>query len=137
MKNIFNLIISLIVLISVFVVSCKEETVKTIAEIRVLNVDGEPVPYADIMLTCTSSVNEPCFIEIIGVADENGVFTKEFELPKVLELTAAGNIYDTIITGVLPNIQTTYVKDTICASSFISIRPEETNVKFITLYDCK
>ncbi|MFT5878424.1 MAG: hypothetical protein ACI8SA_002291, partial [Dokdonia sp.] len=70
-------------------------------------------------------------------ADENGVYSREFELPKVLEVTSAGNIYDTIITGTLPDTQMTLSKDTICNTSFISIKPEETSILSITLYDCK
>ena len=120
-----------------FVVSCKEEIEPTIAEVRVVDEDGDPVPYATVLLTCTSSVNKPCEIEIEGIADKNGVYSKEFELPKVLELTAGGNLYDTIITGTLPDTQMTFVKDTICNTSFISIKPEQTSVQTITLYDCK
>lgn len=108
----------------------------TVAEIKVYTEDGEPVPYADILLTCTSSVNQPCEIEIEGKADKNGVYTHTFDLPKVLEVTAAGNIYDTIITGVLPDITITYVKDTICGKTFISIKPEQVSTQTITLYDC-
>jgi len=136
MKNIFNIFVSLALLGLLFVVSCKKEVTPTIAVIKVVTEDGEPVPYADILLTCTSSVNQPCDIEIIGKADANGEYSREFDLPKVLEVTAAGNIYDTIITGVLPDITITYVKDTICGNTFISIKPEETSTQSVTLYDC-
>ncbi|MFT6323984.1 MAG: hypothetical protein ACJAWO_001542 [Halieaceae bacterium] len=137
MKNIFNIVVSFTVLGLLFVVSCKPEITPTIAEIRVVTEDGIPVPFANILLTCTSSVNQPCDIEIEGTADENGVYSREFELPKVLEVTSAGNIYDTIITGTLPDTQMTFSKDTICNTSFISIKPEETSILSITLYDCK
>ena len=137
MKNLFNIVVFLTTLGLLFVISCKKDVTPTIAEIRVFTEDGDPVPFADITLTCTSSVNKPCEIEIIANADKNGIYTKEFELPQVLEVTAAGNIYDTIITGTLPDTTMTFVKDTICGTTFISIKPEETSVQTITLYDCK
>ena len=137
MKGIFGFVVSVAVVGLVFITSCKEKVEPTIAEVRVVNEFGDPVPYADIMLKCTSSVNLPCEIEIIVKADKDGIYVREFELPKVLEITAAGNIYDTIITGTLPDTTMTLVKDTICGTSFISIKPEQTSVQSITLYDCK
>ena len=55
----------------------------------------------------------------------------------VLLITAAGNIYDTIITGTIPDTTLTLVKDTICGFSTISIKPEQTTVQKVILYDCK
>ncbi|MGB0391136.1 MAG: hypothetical protein ACPGRC_06575 [Salibacteraceae bacterium] len=136
MKNIFNIFVSFALLGMLFVVSCKEEVPPTTAVIKVVTEDGDPVPYADILLTCTSSVNQPCDIEIIAKADEKGEYTRDFDLPKVLEVTAAGNIYDTIITGTLPDTQMIFVKDTICGNTFISIKPETTSTQSVTLYDC-
>ncbi len=137
MKNLFNIVVAFMALGMVFIVSCKKEITPTIGEVLVLNEDGFPVPFADVMLTCTSSVNKPCEIEIIGQTDKDGLFTQEFALPKVLEITAGGNLYDTIIQGSLPDTTMTFVKDTICGTSFISIKPEETSRQVIILYDCK
>lgn len=136
MKNIFNIFVSFTIAGLIFVASCKEEVSPNTAVINVYTEDGDPVPFADILLTCTSSVNQPCTIEIVAKADANGQYTRDFDLPKVLEITAAGNIYDTIITGTLPGTTMVFVKDTICGTSFISIKPEETSVQSITLYDC-
>ena len=111
MKNLFQIVVGLMAMTMLFVVSCKEEIEPTNGEVRVLDEDGNPVPYATILLTCTSSVNRPCDIEIEGTADENGVYSREFDLPKVLELTAGGNLYDTIITGSLPDTQMTFLKE--------------------------
>lgn len=137
MKNIFNIFTSFLIVGLVFVVSCKKEIPPTTGVIKVLTEDGEPVPFADILLTCTSSVNQPCEIEIIGKADKNGEYRRDFDLPKVLEITAAGNIYDTTILGTLPDTTLILVKDSICGTSFISIKPEEVSTQSITLYDCK
>lgn len=137
MKNLFQILVGTLAFMMIFVVSCKEDVEPTIAQITVLDENGEPVPFADITLACTSSVNKPCEIEIIGKADKKGVYIREFDLPKVLEITAGGNLYDTIITGALPDTTMTFVRDTICGTSFISIKPEETSVQTITLYDCK
>lgn len=137
MKSILNIATFLIIVGFVFIVSCKKTVEPTIAEVVVLTKDGVPVPFADVLLTCSSSVNLPCEIEILGKADKNGVYTREFELPKVLKVTAAGNIYDTVITGVLPDTTMTITKDTICGTTFISIKPEQTSKQTIMLYDCK
>ena len=137
MKNIFNILFSITLLGFVFLNSCKEDVIPTTAEIRVVNTDGDPVPFADVMLTCTSSVNLPCEIEIIAQADEEGIYKKDFDLPKVLKVVAAGNLYDTIITGILPDTSMTFIKDTICGETFISIKPEQVSVQTIILYDCK
>lgn len=136
MKNLFNIVVALTTLGMVFIVSCKEDITPTIGEVVVVDENGDRIPFADIMLTCTSSVNKPCEIEIIGKADKNGLFSQEFDLPKVLEITAGGNLYDTIIVGTLPDTKMTFLKDTICGSSFISIKPEETSRQTIILYDC-
>jgi hypothetical protein len=136
MKNIFNILVSTALLGFVFLYSCKNEVEPTTAEIRVVNADGEPVPFADIILTCTSSVNLPCEIEIIAQADEGGIYKRDFDLPKVLSVISAGNLYDTIITGVLPDTTMTFIKDTICGETFISIKPEQVSVQTIILYDC-
>lgn len=137
MKNLFNIVVLTIVIGFVFISSCKNDPEPTIAQINVVDKDGFPVPYADVLLTCTSSVNLPCEIEIQGKADVNGVYTKEFDLPKVLLVTAAGNIFDTIITGTLPDTTMTLIKDTICGFTTISIKPEQTSVQRVILYDCK
>ena len=137
MKNIFNIVVFTAILGFVFVSSCKTDPEPTIAEIKVLTQDGVPVPYANVTLTCTSSVNLPCDIEISGTADENGVYTREFDLPKVLIVNAAGNIYDTIITGVFPDTIMTLIKDTICGQTTISIKPEQTSTQKVILYNCK
>jgi len=137
MKSVFNIVTVLVVIGFAFIVSCKKTVEPTVAEIVVVTKDGDPVPFADILLTCTSSVNLPCEIEIEGAADKDGVYKREFELPKVLQVTAAGNIYDTVITGVLPDTTMTITKDTICGTTFISIKPEQTSKQTITLYDCK
>jgi hypothetical protein len=137
MKNVFNVVVSVILLGFVFMMSCNNDVEPTVAEIRVIDLNGNPVPNADIVLSCTSSVNKPCDIEIFGVADENGVFTETFDLPKVLEITAAGNLHDTQIIGTLPDTIMIITKDSICGTSFISIKPEQTSVQSITLYECK
>lgn len=136
MKSIFNIVVSLSLVGFLFILSCKKEVVPTIAEIRVLTEEGEMIPYADILLTCTSSVNLPCEVEIIGKADKNGIFSYEFDLPKVLEVTAAGNIRDTQISGILPDTTMIITKDSVCNTSFISIKPEQTSVQTIILYNC-
>lgn len=137
MKNLFFYVVLVVLGLSLFVSSCKEEVPPTVAKIRVVSQNGEVIPYANILLTCTSSVNLPCEIEIEGVADKNGVYERTFDLPKVLHVYAAGNIYDTIITGSLPDTQMVFVKDTVCGNTFISIKPEETSSTTVILYDCK
>lgn len=137
MKNIFNIVVLAAVVGFVFVSSCKKDPEPTIAEIKVVTQDGVPVPFANVTLTCTSSVNLPCEIEITGKADENGVYAKEFDLPKVLIVTAAGNIYDTIISGTFPDTTMTLIRDTICGQTTISIKPEQTSTQKVILYDCK
>ena len=137
MKNIFQLLFTTLLVGVIFVTSCKKDPEPTIAEVRVVTSDGEPVPNANVTLACTSSVNKPCEVEITGIADKNGVFTHEFDLPSVLLITAAGNLYDTIINGTIPDTTLTFVKDTICGFSTISIKPEQTNVQTVILYDCK
>ena len=84
MKSVFNIVVSFILIGLLFMISCKKEVVPTIAEVRVVTEEGEMIPYADVLLTCTSSVNLPCEVEIIGKSDKNGVFTYEFELPKCI-----------------------------------------------------
>ncbi len=137
MRNIFNIVVSLSLIGFVFITSCKNTVPDTIAEVRVLTEAGNPVPFANIILACTSSVNKPCEIEIFGTADKNGIYTHKFDLPKVLEVTAAGNIRDTQIFGALPDTTMVITKDSICGVTFISIKPEQTSVQTITLYNCK
>lgn len=137
MRSIFNIVISLGLVGFVFITSCKSDVPETIAEVRVFTEDGDPVPYADIILACTSSVNRPCEIEIFATADKNGIYTHKFDLPSVLEVTAAGNIHDTQIFGTLPDTTMIITKDSICGETFISIKPEQTSVQSITLYNCK
>jgi len=137
MKNIFNIVVFTVAIGFIFVSSCKKDVEPTIAQIKVLTKDGVPVPNADVLLTCTSSVNLPCEIEITGKTDENGVFTKEFDLPKVLIVNASGNIYDTQYIGDFPDTQWIITKDTICGQTTISIKPEQTSTQKVILYDCK
>ena len=137
MKNLFNIVVLTAIVGFVFISSCKNDPEPTIAEIKVVTQDGDPVPYATVVLTCTSSVNLPCEVEIHGKADASGVYTKEFDLPKVLLVSAGGNIYDTIITGVLPDTTMTLIRDTICGTTTISIKPEQTSSQRVILYDCK
>ena len=137
MKNVFNVFIFLFLSGFLFIMSCKDKTEPTIAEIRVINQLGEPIPYADVVLACTSSINKPCEIEIIGVADKNGVYEHTFDLSKVLTIYASGNRHDTQITGIQPDTIMTITKDSICGESLISIKPEQTTVQTITLFDCK
>ena len=137
MKNVFNVVIFFSLIGFGFIMSCKDDTPPTIAEVRVINQLGEPVPYADVVLACTSSINQPCDIEIIAITDKNGVYEHTFDLAKVLTIYAAGNRHDTQITGVLPDTIMTITKDSICGESLISIKPEQTTIQTITLYDCK
>ncbi len=137
MKSIFNIAVVATILGFLFVSSCKKDVEPTIAEIHVVSKDGVPIPNADIMLTCTSSVNRPCEIEIIGKADKNGVYTKEFDLPMVLLVTGAGNILDSQLVNVLPDTQWIITRDTICGFTTISVKPEQTSVQTVILYDCK
>ena len=137
MKNVFNIVVFFSLMGFVFITSCKDKTPPTVAQVKVINQVGEPVPYADVVLACTSSINQPCDVEIIGVADENGLFERTFDLSQVLTVYAAGNRHDTQITGVLPDTIMTITKDSICGESLISIKPEQTTLQTITLYDCK
>ena len=137
MKNVFNIVVFFSLISFVFITSCKDDTPPTIAQVKVLNQLGEPIPNADVVLACTSSVNQPCDIEIVGVADENGLFEHTFDLPQVLTVYASGNRHDTQILGVLPDTTMIITKDSICGESLISIKPEQTSLKTITLYDCK
>lgn len=135
MKNVFNIVVIACVAGFAFISSCKKEIVPTIAEIRVITQDGEPVPFAEILLTCTSSVGLPCEIEIEGQANADGIYTKEFDLPKVLLVSAGKLVADTTYVGIPPvPVITT---DTICGSTTISIKPEQTSVQQVILYDCK
>lgn len=132
MKNLFNLVGVLIVVLIVFVTSCKEDLDPTVVEIQVVTDSGEVVPFADVLLSCTSSVNLPCDIEIDGTTDANGKYTREFDLPQVLQVTVGKLVNDTDYT--LGGIVVT--QDTICGNSFVSIKPEETSRATIILYDC-
>jgi hypothetical protein len=137
MKSIFNVVLGVVLIGFAFITSCKETIPDTVAEVRVIDENGEPVPFADIIMACTSSVNKPCEIEIFATADKNGVYVRNFDLPKVLEVTAAGNLRDTQIIGALPDTTMIITKDSICGVTFISIKPEQTSVQTITLYECK
>ena len=136
MKNLFTIVAVLVLSGFVFITSCKKEVTPTIAEVRVVDEDGEPVPYADITMSCTSSVNLPCEVEIFGTTDKNGVYQREFDLPAVLHVYTATRIYDTVIVGVPPNHTITITEDSICGESFISIKPEQTSVQKIITYIC-
>ena len=118
--------------------SCKKNNDPTIAEVHAVDSDGNPVPYVDVILSCTSSYDPPlpCEVYIVGKADEKGVFSHETDLPKVLRVYASTMLRDTIITGILPDTTMTIIKDSICGETFISIKPHETTVQTVVLYDC-
>lgn len=136
MKNLFTIVAVLILSGFAFITSCKKEVTPTIAEIRVVDEEGEPVPYANITMACTSSVNLPCEVEIIGTTDKNGVYQKEFDLPSVLHVYVGSRRIDTVIIGVPPNHTFDITNDSICGESFISIKPEQTSVQKIITYIC-
>jgi hypothetical protein len=114
--------------------SCKEEVAPTVLEIQVLNEDGDAVPNADIVLACTSSVDLPCNVEIIGQTDENGFYSKEFDLPKVLEISVSAIVLDSQLLGLTGMWQ--IKKDSVCGGSFVSIKPEETTHASVIAYNC-
>lgn len=136
MKNLFTIVAVLILSGFVFITSCKKEVIPTVAEIRVVDENGDPVPFADITMSCTSSVNLPCEVEIFGTTDKNGVYQKEFDLPSVLHVYTATRVNDTTIIGIPPNVTIIIESDSICGESFISIKPEQTSVQKIIMYDC-
>ncbi|MDR9398125.1 hypothetical protein [Salibacter sp.] len=113
-----------------------EDDAPTIAEIRTLDTDGEAVADATVLLTCESSVNRPCDIEIEGKTNQNGVYTREFELPKVLKVNAYKVLSDTQVTGVFPDTNITVTYDSICGEAYISIIANEKSRQSIVLYEC-
>lgn len=131
MKNVFNIVGLLFIGLMVTVSSCKEEVAPTILEVQVVTDSGDIVPFANILLTCTSSVNLPCDIEIISNADENGKYTREFDLPKVLQVTVQDTILDTTYTSFGAPIIT---ETPVLGQSFVSIKPEETSRATIIVY---
>jgi hypothetical protein len=134
MKGLFHYVGILLIAATVFVTSCKEEVAPTVLEIQVVTDSGEVVPYADILLTCTSSVNKPCEIEIMAQADANGFYTREFDLPKVLEVTVGAMLVDSMLVGIPP--VWVVEEDSVCGASFVSIKPEETTRATVIAYDC-
>lgn len=133
MKNLFGIVSGLLVVTTLFISSCKEEVPPTILEVQVVTDSGNVVPYANILLTCTSSVNLPCDIEIEGNADQNGKYKREFDLPKVLEVTISDTILDTVYIGTNPI--PIIIEKAVFGSSFVSIKPEETSRATIIVYE--
>lgn len=136
MKHLFTIISVITIASTAFIASCKEDPAPTIAEIRVVDEDDNPVPYADVILACTSSLNLPCEIEIVAEADQFGVYRREFELPSVLQVISEGVLYDTTIIGIPPNETIVIDSVEVCGETFISIKPEQTTVQTVILYPC-
>ncbi len=138
MKTLFKISFFLLIGMSVFALSCKKNNDPTVGEIHAVDKDGNPVPYVDVVLSCTSSYDppEPCEIHHEGQADAKGVFRYKTDLPKVLRVYASTMLRDTIVTGVLPDTTVTIIKDSICGETFISLKPHETTVQTVVLYDC-
>ena len=133
-----------LLLFAIFIVSaasfssCKDDIGPAIAEIQVVDSVGNIVPFANILLTCTSSTNppKPCDIEVITKAESNGKYRKEFDLPLVLKIVASSIVADTTILGVLPDTTMIVTRDSICGETFITVKEDQTNYQTVVLYGC-
>lgn len=109
----------------------------TRGQVMVLNSDGDRVPRANVALTCESSLDRPCDINFSGKTDEDGIYEREFDLPKVLKVNAYKVVMDTTIEGTVPDTTRTISKDSLCGETYISIIEGETNRQTVTLFSCE
>lgn len=116
--------------------ACKKKTEPTVAEITVVTELGKRVPFANITLDCESTISKPCQVKRIGKANSNGVYTTEFELPMVLKVEAYSLFTDTVITGVLPDTVRTIRTDSLCGTTYISIKEATLSRQTVVLYEC-
>jgi hypothetical protein len=116
--------------------ACKKETDPTVAEITVVTEQGKRVPFANITLDCESTISKPCQVKRLGKANANGVYTTEFELPMVLKVEAYSLFTDTVITGVLPDTVRTIRTDSLCGTTYISIKEATLSRQTVVLYEC-
>jgi hypothetical protein len=116
--------------------ACKKETDPTVAEITVVTEQGKRVPFANITLDCESTISKPCQVKRLGKANANGVYTTEFELPMVLKVESYSLFTDTVITGVLPDTVRTIRTDSLCGTTYISIKEATLSRQTVVLYEC-
>lgn len=115
--------------------SCEAEVEPTTAEIYVIDEEGNPVANANVNLVCTSSVNKPCTVDLIGITNSNGKVVFDLELPAVLAVEVSKVTMDTNMVG-WPNPVPEITEDSICGNSFISVLLEEINTKTVVVQSC-
>ncbi len=108
----------------------------TVGEIMTLNADGERVAGSTVRLDCESSINQPCDVEFTGLTDEQGIFRREFQLPKVLRVRAHKIVIDTTVEGTLPDTNQIITRDSICGETYISIIESQVSRQTVVLFSC-
>ena len=131
-------IFAFLFLISLGFVSCNNDEEDTIAQINVVNEEGQRVGNAAVAFTCQSSYDppRPCNIQITGQANSSGFYERKFDLPAVLVVSAFRVVRDTTVVGVLPDTTMIITRDSLCGESFISIQEGETTKKTVVVYEC-
>jgi len=119
-------------------VGCKEENDPTIVQIIAVTEDGAVVPNAVIQFDCESSFDppRPCAAELVGEANRNGFYEREFSSPSVLRVSAFKIDRDTTVLWILPDTNLIITSDSLCGETFVSIQEFSTTRKEIVVREC-
>tara|TARA_B100000780_G_C21119387_1_gene453284 strand:- start:255 stop:680 length:426 start_codon:yes stop_codon:yes gene_type:complete len=126
------------IFLSVFAIACNndDDDDTGVAQVVVVNMNGNRVPQAIVELECESSIDRPCDIFVTGYTDGVGVYETEWTYNKVLKVNAFKVVRDTQIVGVIPDTTHVITADSTCGESYISIRSGETTRQTVVLYEC-
>ena len=133
-----NLLYTVFVFASLFALNACNKLENGIAEVKVIDKEGDAQQGVHVTLFCTDDDPEKeCVVETKGITNTLGVYKTEFELPVVLRVRAVR--YDTTITlqGLPPNQIEKIEVDSLCGEGFITIENNEIASEVITILDCK
>ena len=128
-----------IAFLMVLAIACKkddDDDTTGIAQILVVNTEGEHVPYAIVEMECESSIDKPCDVFVTGYTDATGFYETEWTYNKVLKVNAYKVVTDTQVLGTLPDTTQVITADSTCGETYISIKTGETTQQYVVLYEC-
>lgn len=133
MKTLIQISFAVLAVAALSLASCDNDPDPGIAEIKVIDVQGNSQSGVKVILYCTEPA---CVVRREGKTNSLGVFTQSFELPVVLRVRAVR--YDTTTTtqGLPPNQITTVKVDSVCGEGFIQVENDDIASETITILEC-
>lgn len=131
------IITGLIIFSSTFY-SCnkKDDIGEATASISTVDSLNQPLTDVHISVACTTIDKTPCSVRLSGKSNSSGKFDFTYDYAMVLKINAYKIISETTIVGIPPNTVETITTDSVCAETFVSIKPNETTSKLVKLYSC-